>query len=315
MIAIRRYTTDDRNVWDSFVAASKNGTFLHLRGYMDYHADRFSDFSLMAFNAHGKLMAVLPANLVGSTLYSHQGLTYGGWITPVKHFTAVTMLEVWDVMNAFLHDNGIDTLIYKAIPYIYHRYPADEDIYALFRHGAQFQECNIAATAVIGSPLNKYGNSTKLNIDKTRRAGFRIAEEDDYTAFWTILTAHLQERYGSSPVHSLEEITLLHKRFPKEIRLFCVYLGDTLVAGMVFYIINGVAHAQYTGNTPEGMHSNAIAFLHDYLMHTEFADMHYYDFGTSNEDHGQKLNDGLLLQKNGLGGRGVAYQIFKVDIK
>ncbi len=315
MIEIRRYTPTDKPAWNDIVSRSKNGTFLHLRGYMDYHADRFTDFSLLALNSHGKLVAVLPANIAGDTLYSHQGLTYGGWITPVKHFTAVTMLEIWDAMMPFLKSNGINSLIYKAIPYIYHRYPADEDIYALFRHGAQIAECNIAATAVIGSPLNRYSNSTKLNIDKTHASGFRIAEESDYSAFWQILTTHLQDRYGSSPVHSLEEITLLHSRFPKEIRLFNVYLADRLVAGMVFYIINGVAHAQYTGNTPEGMHSNAIAFLHDYLMHDAFAGMRYYDFGTCNEQHGEYLNEGLLLQKNGLGGRGVAYQIYKVDIK
>ena len=118
MIEIRRYSNTDKPVWDDFVKRSKNATFLHLRDYMDYHADRFDDFSLMAFNHHGKLAAVMPANIVGDTLHSHQGLTYGGWLTPVKHFTAVTMLEVWDAMMSFLKENGIRTLVYKAIPYI-----------------------------------------------------------------------------------------------------------------------------------------------------------------------------------------------------
>lgn len=315
MITVKRYTPEQKDAWDEFVRTSKNGTFLHLRGYMDYHADRFTDFSLMAYNTHGKLTAVLPANIVGSTLYSHQGLTYGGWLTPTKHFTAVTMLDVWDSMAVFLRNNGVTTLIYKAIPHIYHRYPAEEDIYALFRYGALLTECNIAATAVIGSPLNKYGNSTKLNIAKTRQTGFRIAEETDFGPFWQILTDHLQSRFGSAPVHSLEEIELLHSRFPQEIRLFNVYLGDILVAGMVFYIINGVAHAQYTGNTDIGMQTDAVAFLHDHLMHDTFARLRYYDFGTCNERHGQVLNEGLLLQKNGLGGRGIAYPTYKVDIK
>ena len=42
---------------------SKNGTFLFLRAYMDYHSDRFHDHSLMFHNEKGKLIAVLPANI------------------------------------------------------------------------------------------------------------------------------------------------------------------------------------------------------------------------------------------------------------
>ena len=170
MIEIRRYSNTDKPIWDDFVKRSKNATFLHLRDYMDYHADRFADFSLMAFNHHGKLTAVLPANIVGSTLHSHQGLTYGGWLTPVKHFTAVTMLEVWDAMMSFLKENGIRTLVYKAIPYIYHRYPADEDLYALFRHGAQIAECNMS-TAIIASDPNSA-------FDRRVRRTLRHAEEE-----------------------------------------------------------------------------------------------------------------------------------------
>ena len=44
---------------------------------MDYHKDRFEDYSLMVFKDE-KLVAVLPANRVEDKLFSHQGLTYGG---------------------------------------------------------------------------------------------------------------------------------------------------------------------------------------------------------------------------------------------
>ena len=49
MFDIRRYTEADKAVWDTFVAQSKNGTFLFFRDYMDYHADRFRDHSLMIY--------------------------------------------------------------------------------------------------------------------------------------------------------------------------------------------------------------------------------------------------------------------------
>ncbi len=91
--SLERYAPSRASIWDTFVDTSRNGTFLLTRPYMDYHADRFEDCSLMAYK-NGKLRAVLPANISGKTLHSHQGLTYGGWITPVSHFDANSMLAL-----------------------------------------------------------------------------------------------------------------------------------------------------------------------------------------------------------------------------
>ena len=127
MIEIKQYTPLMHQEWNRFVNDSKNATFLHLREYMDYHSNRFNDCSLMAYNG-GKLMAILPANRVDDTLYSHQGLTYGGWLMPLKHFNVTNMLAIWDAMTEFLPSIGIKSLIYKPSPHIYHKYPAEEDV-------------------------------------------------------------------------------------------------------------------------------------------------------------------------------------------
>ena len=63
-LSVVRYTSDQKIVWDSFVAASRNGTFLFMRDYMDYHADRFTDYSLMFYKG-GRLLALLPGNIAG----------------------------------------------------------------------------------------------------------------------------------------------------------------------------------------------------------------------------------------------------------
>lgn len=47
MIEIRRYDSSMKEVWNSFIEASKNATFLFNRNYMEYHADRFEDHSLI----------------------------------------------------------------------------------------------------------------------------------------------------------------------------------------------------------------------------------------------------------------------------
>ena len=42
---IERYHTQREPLWNEFAQRSKNGTFLFHRSYMEYHADRFEDFS------------------------------------------------------------------------------------------------------------------------------------------------------------------------------------------------------------------------------------------------------------------------------
>src|SRR5215469_11873946 len=89
------YTDAQKRTWDDFVRRSKNGTFLFLREYMDYHRDRFVDHSLVMSLDDGDLLALLPGNRVGATLVSHGGLTYGGFITDVR-MKAAAMLEVFE---------------------------------------------------------------------------------------------------------------------------------------------------------------------------------------------------------------------------
>ena len=129
---VERYAEDKKAVWDEFVRKSKNGTFLFFRDYMDYHGDRFADHSLLISIRDGELLALLPAHRVGDTLVSHGGLTYGGFITDDR-MGAALMLDVFASAVAFSKQQGIGRLIYKTIPYIYHRLPAEEDRYALLR--------------------------------------------------------------------------------------------------------------------------------------------------------------------------------------
>ena len=131
LFEIHKYTAADKEAWNAFVAESKNGTFLFDRNYMDYHHDRFDDNSLM-FYAKDKLYAILPANRCGDCLCSHGGLTYGGLVMTNKA-TASEVLALFEELNAYLRGTGIGKVRYKAIPWIYHHVPAEEDLYAIFK--------------------------------------------------------------------------------------------------------------------------------------------------------------------------------------
>ena len=313
MIEIRRYTAADKSVWNDFVANAKNSTFKHNRNYMDYHSDRFVDFSLMAYNS-GKLVAVLPANISGTVLYSHQGLTYGGWLTPVKHFTANTMMEVFASMRDFLKSQGITKLVYKAVPHIFHRYPAEEDLYALFRFGARLTVVNISSTIDYSVDSLPFDRRSRRNCDKAKAAGIEVRQSDDYAAFWNILSSNLQSKYGVAPVHTLDEMLLLKARFPKEISLWMSYRGETPLAGVVMFDHGSTVHAQYSSANAEGLECGALSYLFATLIKDIYSDRRYYDFGISNEDGGQFLNEKLIEMKAGNAARGIAFNIYELDI-
>ena len=205
--------------WDEIVRNSRNGTFLHERGYMDYHSDRFTDCSLVALR-DGKMCGLLPANIDGDTLWSHRGLTYGGWIVPLKHFDTTVMVEVMDAAIAWMQGNGLKRLVYKAVPHIYHRYPCEEDLYALFRHGSSLIETNISTTIDLTCPL-PLDRGNKSGSNAARKAGIKTGQSDDWEGYWDLLSSLLGERYGTRPVHTLEEIKLL---VGLKFRLICLRL-------------------------------------------------------------------------------------------
>lgn len=310
MIELKQYTPELHDAWNAFVAKSKNATFLHNREYMDYHSDRFEDCSLVALSK-GNIIALLPANRVGSTLYSHQGLTYGGWLTPVKHFTIIDMLEIFDEMKSFLPSIGINELIYKAVPHIYHTYPAEEDLYAIFRHNGTLIETNVSSTIPLENPFHFNDNYRNLS-NAARRNGIEIAESEDYEGMWKMLVDRLDSKYGAKPVHSLDEMLFLKSRFPKNIRLYVAMKNEELLGGCVIYDTMKVAHSQYTASTIEGRDLGAVPLLYRTLIEDVFKDRKYFDFGISNEDHGRYLNEGLAKQKCYMGGRAIVYNTYKI---
>jgi hypothetical protein len=149
---VERYTADHEEEWNDFVRRSKNGTFLFDRGYMEYHRDRFEDRSLVIRDHRDRLIALLPASRRESALVSHGGLTYGGFVSGAQ-MTTTRMLDVLDACLHRLRDDGIDRLVYKCVPHIYHSLPAEEDTYALFVRGARLVRRDVASAIDTRLPM------------------------------------------------------------------------------------------------------------------------------------------------------------------
>lgn len=315
MTSLRRYTASDAPLWDAFVESAKNGTFLFKRAYMDYHSDRFTDHSLMFFDDKDRLIALLPANEKEMTLCSHGGLTYGGFILSQKS-TVAQVLQLFDATKRYLCEQGFTSLYYKQVPSCYHLCPAEEDEYALWRNGAVMTVCNISATVVLN------GN-TIIPMERRRRRGIAKAEEQHYEVkpaeqpdeFWPIMEANLKERYNASPVHSLDEMRLLMSRFPDNIRCYLSEKEGKAEAGAIVYITPQTVHVQYAHASATGKEEGALDILYDYLIRKyREAGYKYFDIGTSNEDGGRYLNENLIAQKEGFGGRAIAYKQWVINL-
>lgn len=312
LFEVKRYTDNDKQEWDRFVSGAKNATFLFYRDYMDYHRDRFTDYSLMIYRK-GRLLALLPANVVGDVLWSHQGLTYGGLLTNVK-VTVTEVMEVFKAVNAFLQNANFHKVVYKAIPWIYHRIPAEEDLYALTNVCDAHLTVRHVSSTLVGGHRLKFAESRKSGLRKALRQGLLVKQSDDLEAFWTILTDNLSQRFGAKPVHSLQEMELLKSRFPNQIKLFMTYQGETPLGGTLIYETPQVVHTQYISASPEGKREGALDLLFDYVLNKVYADVPYFDFGKSSNGDGHELNQTLIFQKEGFGGRAVCYDWYQWNI-
>ncbi len=275
---------------------------------MDYHADRFTDHSFMVYR-RGKLYALLPGNVCGDTFFSHQGLTYGGLIMSDKTAAGDVVL-IFRLLNDLLREEGVRKVVYKPIPWIYHLQPSEEDLYAAVEVCGATISKGLSST-ICREHLNKWYRIRECGARHARQAGLVVEESEDYAPFWQILSNNLHERYGLRPVHTVEEIELLHRRLPDHIRLMVVKDGEEVLAGTVLYISNQVVHTQYIAASPKGKQQHALDLLFAVIIPKALASHAYFDFGISTEKHGTYLNEQLIYQKEGFGGRGICYDWYE----
>jgi hypothetical protein len=311
-ITVNRYTAGQKSAWDKFISQSKNGMFLFQRDYMDYHADRFPDHSLMFFNKDETLLAVMPATVKDSLLSSHAGLTFGGLVSDARMKTAL-MLEVFEALKVFLKTAAIQQLVYKAIPHIYHQLPAEEDLYALYRHGARLFRRDVSSTIYLKEKLS-FSRGRKYEIKQAQKYGLEVIQSEDFKSFMAIEEQVLSEKHDSKPVHTATELQLLAERFPENIKLFAAHRKEEMLAGVVIYESRNVAHAQYIAASDEGKKIGAADLILGFLINDYYATKKYFDFGISTENDGRELNVGLIANKQSFGGRAVVHDFYELEI-
>ena len=309
MFEIRKYT-DKKNIdWNTFNETAKNGLFFFNRNFLEYHAERFTEHSLLIFKKN-KLVALFPATENNRTILSHGGLTFGSLIL-TNNTKAVDVYQILEEIKNYYKNLHFNKIIYKCIPHIFSNYPAEEDLHSLFRLGAKIVRRDLSSVISLQNPI-RFSETKRQLVKKCLSQNVKIVEEENLSNYWELLSQVLL-KFDATPTHSLSEITYLKNQFPEKIKLFTAKNGDELIAGILIFDFGKVIHTQYMAASDEGRKMGALDFINSFLIE-EYNERDYYSFGISTENEGTTLNEGLIQQKENMGARGIAQYQYEITL-
>ena len=305
---VRAYRPADAAAWDELVGHSATGTMLQTRRFLGYHGDRFDDLSVVV--EEDGLAHVLPlARVADGIAVSHPGATHGGLVSR-SPLTMGDALEVFRAVRAHLLGQGIARLRYTPIPHVFHRAPCEADSLALAMLGA-----NVARrlpNAVLD--LDVVGLHRKQNRRRARRAGCVSGLINDLGEAHALLAATLDRRHGATPVHTLDELTLLCGLFPDAIHVIGTALDGNLLATVVALRLGAATHIQYMASSEAGFEvqalDNAVEFLCEEIMTASGR----LSFGISSDRDGTEVNRGLMRYKEMFGATAQALDTLEWNI-
>ncbi|PSL01267.1 hypothetical protein [Cecembia rubra] len=294
-IQIRKYEEGYREQWEAFIERAANGTFLQRRSFMEYHGDRFQDASLMVWEGE-ELLAVFPAHQVGNQIFSHQGLSFGGWIFK-RGLSLSFQRQIINSILGFYKNQAIQSLMVTPVPYYYSQ---EEGLQEVDYDTLGFEISGNKEIYLIEAPFILKDKGKKKGVRRALRKGLDVREGELTQGFWEGLMVPLYAaKIGKDPVHSWEEIALLSERHPGRIQLISAYLEEELLAGLVIFRHPQVIKVQYSAVTEHGKICRAMDFLMQYLMNLPH--IHYIDMGTVYDGQtGEKL-ESLAYWKESFG--------------
>ncbi|MCB0457375.1 MAG: GNAT family N-acetyltransferase [Flavobacteriaceae bacterium] len=308
---VQKFTSMDGYIWDQFISKSKNATFLFKRDFIEYHNDRFEDYSLMIFNKE-TLMAVFPGHLKDNTFYSHLGLSYGGIVCDSKNTEIIE--EIFEAIIAYLKELKIRSVYIKMLPIFLREGYHSAIEYFIFKRGGILVRRDLNFIIDFSKKIEIH--KSKQKKIKRKENSLTILPEKNFKIFWEqILIPTLKETYNTQPVHSLAEIEYLGGKFPDNILHYNVYYKNEIVAGMTLFVDKGVVKSQYGAANLAGKEARALDVLYLALFEKYNADgFRYFDLGTTTIDGGYQYNKGLTRYKEELGAYSVNLDHYSINL-
>lgn len=307
---IKKYTSEDLSRWNKFANECIQQHFFFQRNFMEYHKDRFEDYSLIIEDQNRNIIALFPASLYNNIITSHAGLTFGGLLYRHKTFVQ-SVIDLLLSIELYFKEKGIQKLIYKTVPFIYKLEQGEEEAYALFKNNWKLFRRDFSTIVKNNIPYNP-DRSRRKNNNIAIKNNVDIKESDDYAVFWNILNQNLLKRHNVAPTHSLEELLLLANRFPHNIKLIGGYKDDEMLGGAVIFLTPNVCKIQYSVNSEKGRVFKVLDAIFTFIIQQNKLD--YIDFGHSCEDNGKILNVGLSKFKTQFSGEGLVNDFYEKEL-
>jgi hypothetical protein len=314
-ITVRGYHEDDGDAWRHFLASSSNGTLFHSLDFLAYHSRERFDVHHLIFERAGKLLALLPAAVIGEPdgrrlLKSPYGGSVGGFVLPPSLDT-VTTLRLVDALKHHATAAGLDGVEMRLGPALYDSSPNDQLSFALTASG--FTLACRWLTHVVTLPSSPQDVASHL-VSKRRRNYIRSAQSqgvrvatagpEQLAAFYRILE-HNRAKHGARPTHTLSDLERIFCLTPDRVQLFVCNRGGEMIAGALVFDLNPrVSYLFYLcyDDRFDRLRPATLVTLR-VAQHYSRHGVRYLDLGPTTFDD-LRLNEGLARFKEDLGAIG-----------
>ncbi len=238
-LEVVRYTDEWKDRWDQFVLKSNNGTMFHLQRFLSYHKKGRFEWHHLLFVNKKEIVALLPGAIMGTTIESPIGASYGSFVTADIDFA--TALELVDTFSDYCRDRHFERALLTPPPFIYQKVISQNIDYALAHRGFTYDKHYISHAIRLDHRdfVTGFQSTARRYIHKyLREHPLRVEISDDYESFYPILVNN-KARHGVIPTHTLEELLRLKKLLPENLVLFLVYKANKPIAGSLMFVCNG----------------------------------------------------------------------------
>ena len=308
---------------DKFIMAKNtNGEFINSLNYLSYHGKRFKEDSIVIRDkgSHvikGVFLATAAADNP-TTIVSHQGTTFAGPIYNLKD-SYQTVNYVIRLMLSYYEEKYHNICIHVTPNYYAGQASGILD-YVLLQNGYSYGMtalANIIRIENINSEeqlLEMYETKRRNQVRKVLKSNefvFRQVESISRDV-WERMANNLQERHHVHPTHTYEEINSLQVKLPGFIVPYEVrHVSGEYAAFGLIYKFKNVFHTQYLDmNYTYAADCPNLLLVHRLLMEARKEKFPVFSFGTSTENAGKYLNEGLWAYKSGYGGGSIILPVY-----
>jgi hypothetical protein len=323
-IDIVPYADKDRDTWEWIVKDSNNGTLYHTQKFLEYHPKgRFNNFHHI-IAVDGNACCAVPGCIAesekGKTFVSYSGASVGGFVLP-EDFGLEDTDRVICAFLDYLKGRGFCRIEITLPPIFYGRRQNNHADFILSREGFGFKKREVSSVIALNYPdddiLKTFEPSARRSVKKATTSGVEVMADDSETAYrdyYKILEKNLNLRHNVKPVHTVEEMMDIKRRFPEEVFLFTARHSGRIIGGIWLFKINrDVSVAFYISHDQEYQELRPINLLYyETIRKTVSWKQKYFELGLFTVN--MAPNYGLGRFKESFGAQGLFRDYFRKDL-